>query len=318
VIAADGGRRRRRTAGALVAAALVAATLAVAGPAAVAGLLMRTDPGGALAGLAAAAAAVACRGLRLSLLLPAGVLGAARGAAVAAVAQAAAIFVPARLGELALPLLLRTVAGRDLATGVGVLLVARAMDLAALGGWAVASLVAVQGRRHPLLIAAAAIMLLAPLSLPTALRTVDRLAVRCLGARARRRRWARRIRRVRRATAATAASRRRFLGAAAASVAMWACLWTLAWLLLAAMGVRWPFAEVVAGSAAASLANLLPFNLAGNLGTLEAGWTAAFVALGKPLDVAAATGLASHLWALVFTALLGALGWLALPRGDRP
>ncbi len=314
---ADGEHGRRRTAGALVAAGLVAATLAVAGPAAVAGLLMRTDPAGALAALTAAAAAVACRGLRLSLLLPPGVLGAGRGTAVAAVAQAAAIFVPARLGELALPLLLRSVAGRDLATGLGVLLVARSMDVAALGGWGIASLVAIQGGRHPLLVVAATAMLLAPLTLPRALRTADRLAARCLGGRARTRRWALRIRRVRHATAATAASRRRFAAAAAASVAMWACLWSLAWLLLAAMGLRWPFAEVVAGSAAASLANLLPFNLAGNLGTLEAGWTAAFVALGRPLDVAAATGLASHLWALVFTALLGALGWLSLPRGDR-
>jgi uncharacterized membrane protein YbhN (UPF0104 family) len=273
---------------------------------------MRTEPAGALAGLAAAAAAVACRGLRLTLLLPRGVLGAGRASAVAAVAQAAAIFVPARVGELALPLLLRSAAGRDLATGVGVLLVARAMDIAALGGWGVASLVAVRGGRHPILGAVAAALLLAPLALPMVLAATDRLAVRFLAPRARWRRWAHRVRRVRRATTATTADRPRFLGAAAASVAMWACLWTLAWLLLRAMGVRWPFPEVVAGSAAASLANLLPFNLTGNLGTLEAGWTAAFVALGRPLDVAAATGLASHLWALVFTALLGALGWLAL------
>jgi uncharacterized membrane protein YbhN (UPF0104 family) len=75
---------------------------------------------------------------------------------------------------------------------------------------------------------------------------------------------------------------------------------------------------VVAGSAAASLANLLPFNLIGNFGTLEAGWTAAFVGLGVPADVAAATGLACHLWAAVFVAVYGALAWLALSmkRGE--
>jgi uncharacterized membrane protein YbhN (UPF0104 family) len=80
------------------------------------------------------------------------------------------------------------------------------------------------------------------------------------------------------------------------------------------MGYRWPAAEVVAGSAAASLSNVLPVNVIGNLGTLEAGWTAAFAALGVPVSVAAATGLASHLWALLFAAVYGAAGWLVITR----
>lgn len=50
----------------------------------------------------------------------------------------------------------------------------------------------------------------------------------------------------------------------------------------------------------------------GNLGTLEAGWTSAFVALGVPPEVAAATGLASHLWALLFAAVYGAAAWAVL------
>ena len=93
---------------------------------------------------------------------------------------------------------------------------------------------------------------------------------------------------------------------------MWTFLWALAWYLLAAMGHRWPPAWVVAGSAAASLSNLLPFNLVGNFGTLEAGWTAAFVGLGVSPEIAAATGFASHLWALVFAAIYGAIAWAVL------
>ena len=104
----------------------------------------------------------------------------------------------------------------------------------------------------------------------------------------------------------------RLAAAVAASLAMWAALWALAWFLLAAMGYRWEPMTVVAGSAAASIANLLPFNLVGNLGTLEAGWTAAFVALGVPVEVAAATGFASHLWALLFAASFGGLSWVVL------
>jgi uncharacterized membrane protein YbhN (UPF0104 family) len=62
------------------------------------------------------------------------------------------------------------------------------------------------------------------------------------------------------------------------------------------------------------MSNLLPINVVGNIGTLEAGWTAAFVALGMPVDIAAATGLASHLWSLLFAAGYGAIGWLVVTR----
>ena len=308
-------RRGRRLAGALVAALLVALVLWAAGPVRIAGLLRTTDPGWAVAGLLAAAAAVICRGVRLALLDPGG-LRWRDAVAVAAVAQAAAVFVPARAGELALPVLLRRVAGRGYATGVGVLLVARMLDVAALGAWGVAALAAVGRAGTPALLAPAVLLLLAPLALPPALAAADRVATRLLAPRAHHRRWAHRVRRVRRACAMATAHRGRFAAAGAASVAMWGCLWLLAWCLLLGMGFAWPFREVVAGSAVASLSNLLPFNLTGNLGTLEAGWTAAFVALGRPLATAAATGVAAHLWALLFTALLGLLGWLSLPSKE--
>jgi uncharacterized membrane protein YbhN (UPF0104 family) len=60
------------------------------------------------------------------------------------------------------------------------------------------------------------------------------------------------------------------------------------------------------------VANLLPFNVFGNLGTLEAGWTAALTALGVPLQVAAATGVAAHLWGLIFAAFFGLAAWVVL------
>ena len=78
------------------------------------------------------------------------------------------------------------------------------------------------------------------------------------------------------------------------------------------MGFRWSAAHVIGGSAVASIANLLPINLIGNFGTLEAGWTSAFIVLGVPPETAAATGLASHLWALAFAAGYGAVAWAAL------
>jgi uncharacterized membrane protein YbhN (UPF0104 family) len=102
--------------------------------------------------------------------------------------------------------------------------------------------------------------------------------------------------------------------AAVASIAMWGLHWAAIWTLLASMGFRWPAGTVIVGAASAAIANLLPFNIIGNLGTLEAGWTAAFTALGIPLQTAAATGLAAHLWGLIFAALFGVAAWIALPK----
>ncbi len=304
---------RRRIAGAAVALVLVAVVLAVAGPRAVWGLLRRSDLAWVLAGAAAAGGALVMRGLRLTLLLPEGRLRPSSATLVAATAQAAALFVPARAGELALPWLLRRVAGWEVASGVGTLLAARTLDLAALGLWAGVAVVAILGPFHPLAAVAAVCLVVPPLLLPVTLGVVDRLALVCLARRGQRgRRWARRVRRVRLSVDALRRRPGRLAAATAASVAMWAALWALAWFLLAGMGYRWPVAHVVGGSAVASLANLLPVNLIGNLGTLETGWTAAFIALGVPPDVAAATGLASHLWALLFAAVYGAAAWAIL------
>jgi uncharacterized protein (TIRG00374 family) len=299
--------------GAVLAAALVAAVIAVAGPDRVWQVLSQTDPGWLLAAGLGAGLATVLRGLRLALLLPAGRLGPGRSALVAAAAQAAALFLPLRLGELALPWLLRRAAAWDAAAGVGTLLVARTLDLVALGAWAGAGVVLLWGVQSRLAVAAAIAMLAPPLMLPLLVRAADRLAL-CLLAPwgVRGRRWARRIRRLSRAMWKVKQHPGRLAAAALASLAMWGLVWAYTWLLLTAMGFRWPVDKVVAGSAAASLANLIPVNLVANLGTLEAGWTAAFHALGFSIEEAAASGLAAHLWALVFAAVYGACAWIML------
>jgi uncharacterized protein (TIRG00374 family) len=301
--------------GLIVAAVLVAAVLAIARPATVWQLLSDSDPRYLALAAASAGAALVMKGARLIALVGPGRLGVVSSSSVAAAAQAAALFAPARLGELALPWLLHRVAGRELAAGLGTLLATRALDLAALGVWTGLAVLAVSGLDEPLALLIAAVLVVPSLVLPLSLAMIERLVVRLVAPRGLRgRRWARRVRRLSRAVTELGGRPLRLAVAALASLAMWAWLWALAWFLLAAMGYRWPVAEVVAGSAGASLSNLLPINVFGNMGTLEAGWTAAFVALGYPLDIAAATGLASHLWALLFAAGYGAIGWLAVTR----
>jgi uncharacterized protein (TIRG00374 family) len=299
--------------GAAIAAILFAAVVATAKPDEVWRLFQSTD-GGMLAMAAAMSVAfLSARGLRLLLLVDRGLLSWPRATLVAAAAQAAALFVPVRTGELALPLLLVRTTGRSFTAGVGTLFAARALDLATLGVWSGAAVLAVRGFREPLAIVVSLALFLPSLLLPLTLAVADRFAVRCFATRGMRgRRWARRVRRVRRELDGLLRRPLRLIAAVVTSVVMWGLQWAVAWILLVAMGYRWPPTTVVAGSAAAAVTNLLPFNLVGNLGTLEAGWTAAFTALGVPLQVAAATGVAAHLWGLIFAALFGLLAWAAL------
>ena len=321
MVTADGLKTRRiagRLIGAAVAVALLAAILMIARPAAVWHLLLATD--GRLLALAAlmSAAFLAARGLRLQLLLEEGRLNWPRSTLVAAGAQAAALFTPARIGELALPWLLKRTAELDFSSAVGTLLAARTLDLATLGLWGAAAVLTVRGLTEPAALAISALLLVPIILLPITLAAADRLALRLLAPRGVvGRRWARRVRRVRRELDMLRRRPARLLAAALVSAVMWGFQWGVVWVLLTAMGHRWPPATVVAGAAAAAVANLLPFNLIGNLGTLEAGWTAAFTALGVPLEVAAATGLAAHLWGLIFAAAFGAAAWAALSLAGR-
>ena len=320
-MASNSTRRTGRITGTLIGAAIAAVlfgvVVATARPAEVWRLFQSTD-GGLLAVAAAISVAfLSARGLRLLLLVDQGLLTWPRATLVAAAAQAAALFVPARTGELALPLLLARTTGRSFTAGVGTLLAARALDLATLGIWSGGAVLAVRGLREPLAIVVSLALFLPSLLLPFTLAAADRFALRCIASRGMRgRRWAHRVRRVRRELDGLLRRPLRVIAAAVTSVVMWGLQWAVAWILLVAMGHRWPPTTVVAGSAAAAVANLLPFNLVGNLGTLEAGWTAAFAALGVPLQVAAATGVAAHLWGLIFAALFGLAGWAALTVGS--
>lgn len=316
-VVAPSGDVRRRIAGAVVAILLLAAVLKIAGPAAVWHLLRSTDLPLLAAAAATSAAFVTLRGIRLRLLLESGGLRWTTAILVAAAAQAAALFAPARTGELALPWLLTREAGRSFSSNVGTLLAARALDLATLGVWCGVAILAVRGVGEPAVLVLALLLLAPTLLLPASLRTADRLATRWVAPRGTTgRRWTRRLRRVRREIDTLRTRPARLAGAFGTSFIMWGLQWGVAWLLLAAMGHTWPFTIVAAGASAAAVANLLPLNFIGNLGTLEAGWTAAFVALGVPAAVAAASGLAAHLWGLIFAAVYGAAGWAILSAGD--
>jgi uncharacterized protein (TIRG00374 family) len=314
----EGGGPHRligRLLGAFVAVGLLLAVLSLARPEEVWRIVRATDSRILAVAVALSAASVVMRGLRLLFLLERGSLTPRRATLIVAIAQAAALFAPMRTGELALPWLLSRSAKRTLASGISTLLAARTLDVAILGIWCGAAVLAIRGLTEPLALFVSVLLVVPPLLLPITVAAVDWLALRILAPRGLHgRRWAHRIRRVRREFDALVRRPGRLVASATASIAMWGLHWAATWTLLAAMGFRWPPNTVVAGAAAAATANLLPFNIIGNLGTLEAGWTAAFTALGVPLRVAAATGLAAHLWGLIFAAFFGGIAWIIMSR----
>jgi len=293
-----------------IALALLAGVLAVAGLHRVVELLVSTDPRGVVLLTVIYGLVTLLRALRLALLarLPLG-----RSWAVGTAAQATVQVVPARLGELALPALLWREAGVPLSTGAGLTLALRALDMTALGAWAGGAVALTWGTRHPAVLGAAVLLVLPLPLLPLLARLADGLATRLLAPRGRRgRRWTRSLRRMRR-TLEELRSRPALLAAALAlTLLTWAGIWSSVWVLLRAMGHPWPFGQVVVGTASATVATLVPVGVLGTFGTMETGWTAGFAALGVPVEVAAASGVAVHLWSLLVTVAYGAIAMTLL------
>ena len=301
-----GGRLLR----ALVALALLAGVLAVAGPRRVGVLLAGTDPRGVLLLVLVYGVVTVLRAARLSLLsrMPPG-----RSWTVGTAAQATVQVAPARLGELALPALLWKEGGIPLATGAGLTLALRALDMAALGAWVGGAVALTRGLDRPLVLAAAVLLALPLLLLPLLAAGADRLATRLLAPRGQRgRRWTRSLRRMRRTLDGLRARPLRLGAALVLTLLAWGGTWTSAWVILRAMGHSWPFGQVVVGTASATLATLVPVGVLGSFGPMETGWTAGFTALGVPVEVAAASGLAVHLWSLLITVLYGGSALLLL------
>ena len=313
------GRRWSRLVGAAIAAVLVVVVVAIADPRRLWRLLTSVHPGWLAAALLVSGANALALALRLVLLMPDRRLGVGRAVVVAAVSRAAALLLPARLGEAALPVMLQRLGGQRLTSGVAVLMVARVLDAASIAAWCGAGLLRMGGLESPIVLLGALLLAIAPiLALPRALALADGATVRLVAPRGLSwRRWARRVRHVRRAVDDISRRRTRLLLGGMLSLALWGMVWLVAWLLLRSVGYPWPMPDVVVGSAVAALSAALPVNLVANLGTVEAGWTATFTALGFPVQDAAASGLAIHLLSLAISAVYGAAAWLVSPRMQR-
>lgn len=307
-------RRNALVASLVISVVVLAAALMFVNPATLGADLRELDPGLALFGLGVLMFNYWLRALRFRLLLDHGD-GPIRGLfGVVCIYATLNYLLPARLGELSLPVLLKRVSGQTYSIGTASLIAARMLDLgslliliplalafshAALPAWAVRSaliflalsLAGVGGamfwlRSRPLD---------EPLDAPDASHVLGRAT-----------RFASRVTR----HLALTARRSDLLPLAALSLGIWLCIALNFYVIVAAVGLDLPIIAAFVVTVVMIPLSFLPAQGFANLGTHEVAWLSVLLGLGLSADVAARTTLLSHLVLVGYVAILGTLGWL--------
>lgn len=270
------------------------------------------------------------RALRLRALLP-GDPAPSMGSltALSASHTMLAYFLPARLGEGALPVLLRRYEGRSASQGIAALLLVRLLDLACLAFTMSATCLALHlGGAYPELpwLGPVGAALLIPGILCAAILAMGAGAVRRLQGATHSlltswpsvRSWFdRQLPKLAQDLEAT--SRKRLLIAGAWTLPLWFGVFGFWGLLTVASGLDvLSWAEATFGASLVVLSTLLPLNLFGGIGFQDAGFTLGFVLLGVEAELASSSAVATHLVYAVNLALFGGMGQLLLGlRGSR-
>lgn len=275
------------------------------------------------------AAATAFRGLRLGMIL-----GLRRPLTLAAISGVHAFLnhvMPFRTGELALPFLVRTFLGRSLAAGAVSLVLVRLYDILSIALLMMVSLVRVHGELESRLASAIGVALLvitaglvgAFLALPLLLNLADRwlppIGLR-LGGRAQRltARLTEAVHGMRQQLQALGPMQR-YVWLPANSLLTQGCIYAFFYFAMRFMGIDIGFWKNMLASSGELVTGLLPINVVGSIGTLEAGWAAGYVLCGVNRVDAIATGFVVHgliVAALIVITLLG-VGFLLAGRRAR-
>ncbi len=295
--------------------------------------LRRTSPAAILLGLALHMATYGLRSLRLRLLLHSKQVPVLRLFEFTTVHNLFNHLLPLRAGEFTLVYLLRQKEGIPLAEGLGVLVIARVLDLISFSLFYPAAILALHAARFPfptymrevLWTAAGLFLALTVLLMAVSLRgraileRMRRLVLRGILGRSRLLEGlfgkldevARTFEHLR--------SRPVVLGSFVLSLAILGLVYLIGYVLLAGMGYPMAYPLVVLCSTLANLGFILPLYSFGGFGTLEAGWTVGCLMAGFSKEMGMASGFSFHVLVLLYVAVMGVYGLLRVGavRQDR-
>jgi uncharacterized membrane protein YbhN (UPF0104 family) len=284
---------------------LAAALVVMARPGAIVELVRHSRPRGIAVAFIWAVAVLLLRGARLALVVGAG-LPPGRAIAVIGVVNAAVAALPLRAGDLVIIPMLRVSGVRGTIRGLSFMVSLRLLDVVGLLFWVPVAAALLGVRVGWAALPLAAVPLVAAAAVAVAFRLLRRVAARWRRHGGLRRRALAQLLHVRRDLRHALRSPVRAGGALLLSAGIWGGVWMVTVALVGAMGLTWSIPAVLLGVLGATLGAALPVNAVGSFGTLEAGWAAALATLGVPPAEALAAGFATHLWSLLFSAVLGA------------
>ncbi|MFB6352197.1 MAG: lysylphosphatidylglycerol synthase domain-containing protein, partial [Bradymonadaceae bacterium] len=210
---------------------------------------------------------------------------------------------PARTGELVFPELWRRATGETYAEGTVVLAAIRIVELGVVASlYGIAMIVWLLGQAETgasvwlvggLIGAGVAVIVALPWLLRIGLGLADRLFRQTRLADIS---WLAPLREAipRAGQAVDRLGRRERIWLVVTSIAMWMAMFGVFWFTVAACGAGLGLAQTIVGAGGGIVGNLLPLGTVGSLGTMEAGWTAAFRATGAPVGPVVASGLLVH------------------------
>jgi len=284
--------------------------------------LRRTSPAAALLGLGLHMVTYGLRSLRLRFLLHSKRIPVRRLFEFTTVHYLFNHLLPLRAGEFTLVYLLRQREGVPVAEGLGILVIARVLDLIAFTLFYPAAILALDASGFPfpayireiLWIVAGLFLALTALLVAVSFRgraLIERMRRLLLRGILRRSRFLAALFRKLDEVGRTFEHLRSWpviLGSFILSLGILGLVYLIGYVLLAGMGYPMAFPLVILCSTLANLGFILPLYSFGGFGTLEAGWTVGCLMAGFSKEMGMASGFSFHVLVLCYVSVMGVYG----------
>jgi uncharacterized protein (TIRG00374 family) len=96
------------------------------------------------------------------------------------------------------------------------------------------------------------------------------------------------------------------------STGIWILEYSLFYLIATSLGISLEPVQIFFASSFAIFSTVLPIQGIGGFGTTEAGWALGFISVGVPTELAISSGFAFHLLILLYTLILGGMGYVKI------